>query len=233
MLKQLLKDEFRFLTFRAPSPMIRERPGAYLAFGLVATWLAGIGRYWDSSTALPWQYLGMSSVAYVFLLALVIWAVVLPLGPKNWSYRNVLLFVALTAPPALLYAIPVEQFLEWSTARAVNSAFLAIVALWRVALLFAFLARVAGLGGITIAVAALLPLALIIDGIALAGLQQAVYQNMVGSHDPDGRGESADHDIANRVCPLAAVLTPLLLAAYAWSVDKAGTRAAHGGIAMR
>ena len=220
MLKQLLKDEYRFLTFRAPSAMIRERPGAYLAFGLVATWLAGIGRYWDSSNALPWQYMGLSSLVYVFLLALVIWAVILPLGPRNWSYRNVLVFIALTAPPALLYAIPVEQFMEWSIARTVNSVFLAVVALWRVALLFVFLKRVAGLAGPTIVVAALTPLVLVVDGIALMNLQHVVYANMVGMHDPDAASEDAGGAVARTTCSVAAILTPALLLAYGWIAHK-------------
>ena len=218
LLKQFLMDEYRFLTFRAPSGAIREHPGAYLAFGLLLTWAAGVGRYWDSPDAFYWQYLGFASLAYVFLLALVLWSLVAPLGPRNWSYRNVLLFLALTAPPALLYAVPVERFLELATAHAVNSAFLAVVATWRVALLFVFLKSVAGLTGFTIVIAALLPLALVIDGIALMGFQQVVYQNMVGAHDPEGQ-TGTGRDIVDLVCMLAMVLTPVLGACYAWMVS--------------
>ena len=218
LLKQFLMDEYRFLTFRAPSAAIREHRGAYLALGLFVTWLAGVGRYWDSPNALPWQHLGLNSLIYVFLLALVIWAAVLPLGPRNWSYRNVLLFISLTAPPALLYAIPVEVFLPLPTAHTVNSVFLAIVAFWRVALLFVFLKRVAGLGGFTIIVAALLPLALVVDGIALMNLEHVVYQNMVGLRDPEQEGAGA---VARFVCLAAAGLTPVLMARYGWMVYKA------------
>ena len=221
LLKQFLLDEFRFLTFKAPSAAIRENGGAYIALGLFVTWLAGVGRYWDSPNALLWQYLGLSSLTYVFLLALVIWVTVLPLGPRNWSYRNVLLFVTLTAPPALLYAIPVELFLPSSVAHAVNSAFLAIVASWRVALLSVFLKRVAGLRGVTILVAALLPLAFIVDGIALMDLQHVVYQNMVGLHEPDELSEDRGHSVASTICSTAAILTPVLLAAYVWTVRRA------------
>src|SRR5258706_14395505 len=113
-------DEYRFLTFRAPSAAIREHSGLYLAFGLFLTWLAGVGRYWDSPGALLWQHLGLSSLTYVFLLALVLWTLIAPLGPRNWSYRNVLLFISLTAPPALLYAIPVEMFFSAPVALALN-----------------------------------------------------------------------------------------------------------------
>ena len=92
MIKTLLQDEWRFLTFRTMSQAIRTHWQAYLVFGLLFTWLAGIGRYWDNPRAELWQYFGLGSVAYVFVLALLIWLLLAPLRPKNWSYRNVLLF---------------------------------------------------------------------------------------------------------------------------------------------
>ena len=144
LLMTILKDEFRLLTFRAPRAAIHERLGAYLAFGFLLTWAAGIGRYWDIPDAALWQHLGLTSLGYVFVLALIIWLVAAPLAPRNWSYRNVLLFVTLTSPPALLYAIPVEGYFSLPAALAINAGFLGIVALWRVALLAWFLSRVAG-----------------------------------------------------------------------------------------
>ena len=45
-----------------------------------------------------------------------------------------LAFVTLTAPPALLYAIPVERFMTPSAASVTNVWFLAVVAAWRVGL---------------------------------------------------------------------------------------------------
>jgi hypothetical protein len=227
LLKQFLLDEYRFLTLRAPSAAVREHSGAYLAFGLLLTWLAGVGRYWDSPDALPWQYAGLSSLIYVFLLALVIWTIVLPLGPRNWSYRNVLLFVSLTAPPALLYAIPVEIFFSSAVALALNGAFLAVVAVWRVALLFTFLRRVAGLDGVVIVVAALLPLALIVDGLALMNLEHLVYQTMIGTRDTDGTADDSGRAVVQFTCTLAAVLTPALLACYCW-LAYAGKSAREG-----
>jgi hypothetical protein len=64
----------------------------YLALGMGFTWLCGIGRYWDNPKAELWQYLGLGSVAYIFILSLILWIVILPLKPLNWSYKNVLLF---------------------------------------------------------------------------------------------------------------------------------------------
>src|SRR3989304_264982 len=100
-----------------------------------------------------------------------------------------LLFVALTSPPALLYAIPVELFLAPATAHAINVAFLAIVALWRVPLLFVFLRRGAGAGGVAVLIAGLLPLALIVDGLSLANMGHLVYQTMAGIDDLEGMAE--------------------------------------------
>lgn len=216
LLTTILKDEVRLLTFRAPGAGIREHPGAYLAFGLVMTWAAGMGRYWDSPQAVLWQHLGLASLGYIFLLALIIWLIVAPLSPRNWSYRNVLLFVTLTSPPALLYAIPVEVMFSYNVAHTINTAFLAIVAVWRVALLIVFLSRAAGLKGSTILVAALLPLVLIVNGLALFGVEQTVYANMVGDHDPNGPGKEGAHALVSLLCLVSAVLGPALLVLYAW-----------------
>jgi len=228
LLRQFLMDEYRFLTFRAPSVAIREHSGAYLAFGLLLTWAAGVGRYWDSPDALLWQYVGLGSLAYVFLLALVLWALVAPLGPKNWSYRNVLLFISLTAPPALLYALPVEIFFSTPVALALNGLFLAVVAAWRVALLFTFLRRAAGLDGVAIVVAALLPLALIVDGLAVMNLEHVVYQSMIGMRNPDGTADD-ENTVVQFICALAAALTPALLACYGWMAYKVRV----SGVALR
>lgn len=216
LLTTILKDEMRLLTFRAPGAGIREHPGGYLAFGLVMTWAAGVGRYWDSPQAALWQHLGLASLGYVFLLALIIWLIVAPLDPRNWSYRNVLLFVTLTSPPALLYAIPVEVMFSYNVAHTINTAFLAIVAVWRVAFLIVFLTRAAGLKGSTILVAALLPLVLIVNGLTLFGVEHTVYANMVGDHDPNGPGKEGAHAFLSLLCLVSAVLGPALLVLHAW-----------------
>ena len=104
MIKTLLHNVYRYLTFRSPSSHLREHPRAYLVFGLLATWVAGVGRYWDNLRAELWQYLGLGSVAYVFVLACLIYFILMPLKPKNWSYQNVLLFITLTAPPAIYHS---------------------------------------------------------------------------------------------------------------------------------
>ena len=223
LMKQVLVDQYRFLTFRSPSAVIREHPGVYLAFGLCLTWLAGVGRYWDSANATLWQHAGLGSVAYVLAFAGLLWLVAAPLAPRNWTYRTVLLFVTLTAPPALLYAVPVEKFLEPATAHAVNVTFLAVVALWRIALLFVFLRRGAGLSGFAILIAGLLPLALIVDGLSLANLGPLVYQTMAGIDHPDQMSDGAGTIVVQLIGTIAAALTPMLLAGYCYLAFKAHT----------
>jgi hypothetical protein len=221
LLRTIIADELRLLTFRNPSPAIREHWRTYLVFGLVLTWAAGIGRYWDNPKAYLWQHLGLGSVAYVFVLALIIWLLLAPLKPKSWSYRNVLLFVTLTAPPALLYAIPVEQFMPMRTAQAVNAWFLAIVAAWRVGLLFAFLRRVANLGGFTILIGALVPLVVIVNALAFLNLEHVMFEIMAGIRDQDKSGNDTAYAIVWLVSVLSILLAPFLVAAYGWLVYRA------------
>lgn len=83
---------------------------------------------------------GWDLVAISSLSARVLDAYRLP----DYSYWEMLTFVCLTSPPALLYAIPVDQFLSLEVARNINLIFLAVVAAWRVALLIFYLRR--GLG---------------------------------------------------------------------------------------
>lgn len=224
---RILADQFRLLTFRSPSPSIREHWQAYLAFGLLCTWLAGIGRYWDNPKAHLWQHLGLGSIAYVFSLALVLWVLLLPLRPRNWSYRNVLLFVTLTALPALLYAIPVEKFMSMRSAQAANAWFLAVVASWRVALLVVFLRRVAGLGGMTIVVAALVPLVIIVIALTALNLEHVIFNIMAGIREQDVSGNDSAYMVVLTLSMFSIMAAPFLLAAYAWLAYRACQASAH------
>ncbi|MCP5017386.1 MAG: hypothetical protein GY938_19265, partial [Ketobacter sp.] len=157
ILKTVLTDQLSLLSFRSFKPNISDYGHIYLTFGLITAWLAGIGRYWDNPKAEFWQHLGLGSVTYCFFLAAVLFLILLPLKPKNWTYQNILIFVSLTSLPALLYAIPVERFISLESAQAINVWFLAVVAFWRVALLAIYLNRSAGLTGLQIIVGTLLP----------------------------------------------------------------------------
>ncbi len=170
----------RLLTFRARSEEIVNVTGKHLAFGLLCTWIVGIGRYWDNPRVGLLQHLGLGSVVYVFALSLFLWLIAWPLRPKNWSYFRVLVFVSLVSPPAILYAFPVEKFYALETASSLNVWFLGVVAIWRVALLVFFLRRVGELKWISMIVATLLPLTLIVFTLTMLNLEKAVFDFMGG-----------------------------------------------------
>jgi hypothetical protein len=214
MIGTLIRDEIRLLTFRRPSAAIHQEWKAYLGFGLLFAWLAGIGRYWDNPKAHLWQYLGLGSVIYVFVLALIIWLLVWPLRPRNWSYRNVLTFVSLTSPPALLYAIPVERFLTLEQAQSANASFLAAVALWRVALYAVFLRRAGGLSILYTAVATLLPLVLIIFTLAVLNLEHVVFELMSGIRPEDRSPNDSAYGVVFLLAYLSLLTAPFIGVAY-------------------
>ncbi len=214
MLKQILIDQFRFLFFREPSRQISTHWKRYLAFGVVITWLAGIGRYWDNPKAYLFQYLGLGSLAYILFLSGLLWLLFYPLKPRHWQYRNVLVFVSLCSLPALLYAIPVERFMSLDAAQSVNAWFLAIVASWRVALLVVFLKRVAKLPPMTVAIATLLPIALIIVALSWLNLEHVVFNIMAGN-DPDTQsGNDQSYFIVLLMSLFSTLLLPVLLIGY-------------------
>jgi hypothetical protein len=191
-LRVVLTTEAKLLTFRRAKPDMARLGNLYLGFGVLCTWLAGIGRYWDNPRAEIWQHLGLGSLAYIVVLAAFLWLLILPLRPKNWSYKGVLTFVGLTSPPGLLYAIPVERFFSLATGQAINVWFLAVVATWRVALLFLYLKRASALSGLSVIVATLLPLTLIVSALAALNLEHVVFRIMGGlAEDERSANDSA------------------------------------------
>jgi hypothetical protein len=177
----MLRSWARFLFFRAGADeMAAMQWRRFLGPALVATWLVGMGRYWDHPSAKLLQMFGVGSVVYVFVLGALLWAVIKPLGPAGWSYPQIVTFVGLTAPPAALYAIPVERWLPLDTAIAANTWFLAAVAAWRVALLVLILRRYARLTWPGTVVGCLLPLCGIVTALFALNLEQAVFQIMGG-----------------------------------------------------
>ena len=195
----------RLLTFRMTGKEFARLDRRHLCFGLFCTWIVGMGRWWDDAGAGWWQHAGAGSVIYIFILALLLWLVVMPLKPHAWTYRHVLTFVSLTAPPALLYAIPVEKFTSLATARSLNVWFLAAVALWRVALLFNYLKQHARLRLFAIFTAALLPVTAIIVALTTLNLERAVFDVMGGL-----REQGTANDNAYAVLFLLSLLSMLL-----------------------
>lgn len=203
------RDLWLLLTFRLPEDRFDAFGARHLALGLTFTWLAGVGRYWDSPRAEWWQFAGLGSLAYVVVLDAILWIVIRPLTTHaNFDYVHLLAFVALTSPPALLYAIPVERFCALATATTLNVWFLAVVALWRVALLAFYLRRGLALDWIRSVLALLLPLAAIIGALAALNLEHVVFRFMAGLRDDERSADDGAHAV---VVLLHFIAMPLFL----------------------
>jgi hypothetical protein len=198
------RTTLRLLTFRSSREELLKVGWKHLAFGLLCTWLVGMGRYWDNPRVGLLQHAGIGSVLYVFVLSTLLWLIVLPLKPKDWSYFRVCTFVSLVSPPATLYAIPVEKLFDLDTANSINAWFLAIVAVWRVSLLVFFLRRLAQLHWFAVITATLLPLILITVTLVALNLEKVVMDLMGGRHQP------SPNDSAYSVLFLLSLLSMLL-----------------------
>jgi hypothetical protein len=187
----LTKTAIRLLSFRLTREEFLKLDNPHLIFGLICVWIVGMGRYWDDPGASLLQHLGVGSVIYIFALSLLLWLIILPLKPEAWSYKGVLTFVALTSPPAILYAMPVERFYSMETARTINVWFLATVATWRVSLLLFYLKRHARLPILTAAVATLLPLMLIVITLTVLNLERAIFNLMGGIREAGTANDEA------------------------------------------
>jgi len=212
--REVLITELKFLSFRRVKPDLKRLGNDYLILGIVAAWLAGVGRYWDNPRAELWQTMGLGSIAYIFLLALILWLLVKPLCPDNWSYKSVLIFVGMTSPPAILYAIPVERYFTLGTAQTINVWFLAIVASWRVILLLQYLVRGANLGRFVAFVAALLPLAIIVSSLAILNLERVVFRIMGGMTESERTANDAAYFVLLYITYFSFFAAPVLLLIY-------------------
>jgi len=216
----------RILTFRADGDDYDSLTWHYLAAGLVATWVVGVGRYWDNPRISFFEHAGLGSVVYVFVLSVLLWILGLALRPKRWRYFNLLVFVTLTAPPGLIYAIPVERFMSIEGARTANLWFLAIVAIWRLALYAHFLAIYAELRTGPRLVQLLLPMCLIIAILTALNLERAVFDVMGGVARETTSADSA-YGVLVMLTLISVYLFPALVVAYGFFTFK-GWREAKG-----
>ncbi|MDF1699505.1 MAG: YIP1 family protein [Saprospiraceae bacterium] len=180
----LFNTLLKLLTFRLTREEMMQFNRKHFIVGLVGTWVVGMGRYWDDSGANWMQHLGLGSVIYIFVLALFIWVILLPFKIKDWSYFIVLTFIGLTSFPAIFYAIPVEKFLSIETSNTINVWFLAIVAAWRLALLYYFLKHFTRLSRGNIITVTLMPICIIISVLTLLNLHRVVFNIMGGMRNP-------------------------------------------------
>ena len=134
MFKQLVSTQIRFLLFLSIKPDLKQHFGYYFSFILVVTWLVGVGRYWHNPDSLIWQRAGLSSLIYIFVVSQLLYLVVLPLRPKNWSYKEAFVLLGLTSLPGLLYAFPLESFMSFFETQIANALLFLVIGAWRFAL---------------------------------------------------------------------------------------------------
>lgn len=96
--------------------------------------------------------------------------------------------------------------------REINVWFLAAVASWRVALLFFYLKRYAGLPIYAITVAGLLPLSGIVTTLTFLNLERAVFDIMGGLRETGTANDSAYAVLATLTFFSALLFVPLLIA---------------------
>lgn len=219
-IQEVLITEIKFLAFRPVKPDLTRIGNYYLALGIITAWLAGVGRYWDNPRADLWQYLGLGSLAYIFALSMILWVLIKPLQPENWSYKSVLTFVGMTSPPAILYAIPVERYFTLETAQVINVWFLAVVATWRVILLFKYLMRSANLSGLTVFVAAVLPLVIIVSSLAMLNLEHVVFRIMASLTEDEKSANDTAYAILMLITYFSFLASPVLLITYISMIIK-------------
>ena len=186
----LFNTILRLLSFKITKEEILLFNKSHFFLGLAGTWIVGMGRYWDDPGAKLLQHLGLGSVIYIFGLALFIWLILLPFKIKNWNYFTVVTFIGLTSFPAIFYAIPVEKFMSIEAANTINVWFLAIVAAWRLALLFYFLKHYTGLNTVNIITVTLMPICVIISVLTILNLHRVVFNIMGGMRNPTSHDSS-------------------------------------------
>ena len=180
----------RLLTFKLTREEMLQFNWRHFIAGLIGTWIVGMGRNWDHANASLLQHLGFASIIYIFLLSGFIWLIVKPYFVEKWNYFIVLTFIALTSFPAILYAIPVEKVFSIQTANTINGWFLAIVAIWRLCLLYYFLRIFTCLDGGYIFIITLMPICLIISTLSILNLDHVVYNLMSGIQHPSPNDSS-------------------------------------------
>ncbi len=210
-----LKSIGRFIFFRSSTQELAEFDKRYLVLGLLLVWLAGVGRHWDDTEADMLQASGIGSLIYVFLLAGYLWLFLWPLAPERWGYRQALTVICMTAPPAFLYAVPIERWMNLEMSHAVNLTALGIVAVWRVALFIFYLIRGAKLHWWYSLVGVLLPLSIIVIIVGALAMAANIADSMAGTRAPQSNPVIA---VTNFMAALSLFAFIPLLVAYLYSI---------------
>lgn len=204
----------RLLTFRLTRDEFMALDGRHLRVALLWTWIVGAGRWWDDADANILQHLGLGSLVYTLVLAGLLWCISWPFRSSDLGYRKVLTFVAMTSPPAVLYAVPVELLFDMDTASVLNLGFLALVAAWRVALLGLFFWRLAALRWLEAIASTLLPLAGIVASLTALNLHRVVFRLMGSIEESERSAHDAAYQFLIMLTVLSVYATPLVLALW-------------------
>lgn len=209
-MKQVFRDTGRFLTFRCTAEDYERFGSRHFFLGFLTTWAVGIARNWDYPQAEPFAKAGLPSLAYIFLLSLLLFAFAWRVSYEPQNYWKFLTVVSMTAAPGLIYGIPVEMFLSTTGAQNANLVFLGIVALWRVALMVHFLFVAAGNTILTTMAVLLTPLSIMIVCLISTGRAGYIMDIMGGFR-------------SDKASPMRAVdETIAFLGCLAWPVGLAG-----------
>lgn len=212
----LVSRWLRLLTFRATVEDYESAGRRELIAGLIGCWIVGMGRYWDDPRATALQHTGIGSVVYVFVLAAAMWFIVKPVAPARFDYLRIVGFIAMTSPPAALYAIPVERWMSLESANHVNLWFLGVVASWRVALWMHYLRRRGQLPVWLLICVAVMPLAGIFIALLALNLHHVVFNIMGGIRDADRTSRDAAYHV---LLGLSFVSVPAsIVASIGWFV---------------
>lgn len=222
-LRVLVRDAWQLLAFRLDREQLAVLGRSHFYVGFGGTWLAGIGRYWDSPKAEVAQKLGLGSLGYIFVLAALLWVVLRPVVGREASYWNLVTFVALTAFPAWLYAIPVERLVATEQAITLNVWLLGAVAMWRLALLFHFLRVRYAMKWNRVIVCCLLPMTAIIFLLAALNLEHAVFEIMGGLQQEQTPADGA-YAVVIGLSFFSIWLFPFLVLTWGWFVYARGRR---------
>lgn len=221
----------RTLTLSLEPSAVARFGRTHLAVALALVWIAGMGRHWDDERAGPWMRSGVFSIGYALALAMLLHLSSLALRPRFPSYFRTLVCVGFTAPPALLYALPVERWMEPEFAIDCNLGFLFVVACWRVLAWIAWLHRVQGLPIRMALTSAALPLAGIVSALALLNLHHVTIDTMSGIQRP----RSPEHDSYEAVVVLSVIAvlsSPIWLSIYVLDVVRCQKAARASRIAL-
>ncbi|MEM7576920.1 MAG: hypothetical protein AAF328_05525 [Planctomycetota bacterium] len=204
----------RVLTLRFDAADIASLGGLHLALGTLVVWAVGVGRYWDAPRAVPLQRLGVGSLIYVPMLAGLLWFVAGALRPERGSYVKLLTFLTLTAPPAAIYAIPIERWTSMSTAQNLNAWALGVVAVWRVAMYARYLHVWNRLPAVAVIVALMLPITVIIFTLAMLNLEHVVFNIMGGLGQTEPTAADQRYGVVVMLSAFSLLLAPVF--AFTW-----------------